>query len=124
MVNNNINDMKLFPGQKMVLSFGVIIPEILKNYEQKSILIEYSYSKINSSKQYNESTNIDFEQYSRFLVYISEINELQQKIENQNRSIKTIEKEVKKFYPKIVQYINLNERIINTVVDGYEIQDK
>ncbi len=34
--------------------------------------------KLNGIKTFKENTEIDFEQYSRFLVYISEIDELKQ----------------------------------------------
>ena len=83
LVDNKMNNIKIFPGKQWILCLGVIIPEILKNYEIKKLKIEYTYSKLSKRKKYNESTDIDFTQYSRMLVYVSEIDELK----NENKKI-------------------------------------
>ena len=84
LVDNNMNNIKIFPGKQWILCLGVIIPQILKNYEIKNLKIEYTYSKLGKRKKYNESTDIDFTQYSRMLVYVSEIDELK----NENKKLK------------------------------------
>ena len=85
--------MHIFPDKQWVICLGVIVPEILEKYDNKILKIEYAYSKLNRKKEYFESAEIDFEQYSRFLVYISEIDELKevwQEYDNSEKPIKIV----------------------------------
>lgn len=122
LLNAEYNDIKIFPDKQWVISFGVIIPEILKEYEQKSINIKYSYSKIGSKKLYTETTNIDFQQYSRFLVYISEINELKEQVVKQTKTIKILEKYTNDINNKLNTYFNISDIRTNNIVEPFEIR--
>lgn len=120
LVDNKMNNIKIFPGKQWILCLGVIIPQILKNYEIKNLKIEYTYSKLGKRKKYNESTDIDFTQYSRMLVYVSEIDELKNENKKIEKELKNINKEVKNIRATIVNYANLKDTNLRTVVSGYE----
>lgn len=115
-----IKNIRIFPGKQWIVCLGVIIPEILENYKKKNLEITYSYSKINRKKQYNENIEIDFEQYSRFLVYVSEIDELREVNKKIEKNIENTNKELKKIYASIVQYQNINQTNIKTIINGYK----
>lgn len=120
---NRINNMNIFPDKQWVICLGVIVPEILEKYENKILKIKYSYSGLNKKKVYHESIEIDFEQYSRFLVYISEIDELKEvnkKIEN---NIDKIKKEVVKIHAVVEKHHNIEDTYINNTVVGYKKED-
>lgn len=70
--------------------------------------------------KYKESTQIDFKQYSRMLVYVSEIDELKNENKKIEKEIKNITREVKNIRSTIVQYANVEDTHIKTIVNGYE----
>lgn len=118
-----ITDMKIFPGKQWIICLGVIIPEILEKYEKTDIEIKYAYSKLNRNKRYKEETVIDFNQYSKFLVYISEIDELTRVNEKIVKDTNTMKKELKKISANIVSYADLTQRVSSNIVTGYS-EDK
>ena len=84
----------------------------------------YVKLKLNGIKTFKENTEIDFEQYSRFLVYISEIDELKQVNEKIERTSKNIEKRLKNIETSIVQYHNIEDTFLKTVANGFIEKDK
>lgn len=120
LIDNKINNMKIFPGKQWIICLGVIVPEILENYEIKSLRIDYEYSKIGKKRRYKETTDVDFTQYSRMLVYVSEIDELRNQNKKLERELKNITKEVKSIRATIVNYANLKDTNMRTLVSGYE----
>lgn len=120
LIDNKINNMKIFPGKQWIICLGVIVPEILENYEIKSLRIDYEYSKIGKKRKYKESTDVDFTQYSRMLVYVSEIDELRSQNKKLERELKNISKEVKNIRATVVNYANLKDKYTSTLVNGYE----
>ena len=115
--DNTVNNLTIFPGKEWIICLGVIVPDILNKFELKKLKVEYEYKKLNGIKKYKENTEIDFEQYSRFLVYISKIDELKQvneKIEKTSKNIET----------SIVQYHNIQDTFIKTVANGFIEKDK
>lgn len=120
LIDNKINNMKIFPGKQWIICLGVIVPEILENYEIKSLRIDYEYSKIGKKRKYKESTDVDFIQYSRMLVYVSEIDELRSQNKKLERELKNISKEVKNIRATVVNYANLKDKYTSTLVNGYE----
>ena len=123
-LNNKIDDLIIFPGNKWIVCLGVIVPEILTKFNKKKLEINYSYSKIKSKKEYKESTIIDFDQYSRFLVYISEIDELKQVNQKIEKNTKNLDKRLKNIESNIEQYHNVEDTYIKTIVNGYKEIDK
>ena len=121
--DNSINNLNIFPGKDWIICLGVIVPEILKNYDKKSLFVEYEYTKMNGLKKYKESSMINFEQYSRFLIYISEIDELKQVNEKIEKSAKSIDRKLKNIETSIVQYHNIEDTNARTIVNGYRKKD-
>lgn len=114
------NDIRIFPNKKWIICLGVITSDILNNFEKKNLEISYSYSKINKNKIYKDNSNIDFEQYSGFLVYVSEIDELKQVNDKIEKHTKEINKEIKKVSASLVQYQNLECEFINSIIERYD----
>ena len=78
---NGISDMHIYPGKSWVMCLGVIVPDILK-YQNTVLIVNYTYKRLGRRKEYSEDTSIDFKQYSKCMVYISEIDELRKLIRN------------------------------------------
>ncbi|MDD4282648.1 MAG: hypothetical protein PHX03_02540 [Bacilli bacterium] len=114
------NSINIFPGKQWVICLGVIIPEILEKYDNKILKINYAYSKINKNKLYNETTKIDFEQYSGFLVYISEIDELREVNSKMAKDINNLNKEVEKISANVVKFHNISDKYMRNIVTGFE----
>ena len=120
LIDNKINNMKIFPGKQWIICLGVIVPDILENYKIKSLKIDYEYSKIGKKIRYKEITDVDFTQYSRMLVYVSEIDELRKQNQKLERELKNITKDVKNIRLTLVNYVNLKDTNVKTLVSGYE----
>lgn len=114
----NKDNITIFPNKQWVICLGVIIPDILNKYEKKDLKISYSYSKLNKKREYDEYIDIDFEQYSGFLVYVSEIDELQQVNKKIQQNSEKLNKEIKKIHTEIVQYHNTEEAFLKTIIEG------
>ena len=112
--------MNIFPNKKWILCLGVIIPDILENYNKKDLKVVYTYTKLNKNKTYTETSEIDFQQYSKFLVYISEIDELKSVNKEIQRDIKDINSEIKKIAPVIIKYHNIEDKNIKNIIAGYK----
>lgn len=121
--DNKINKLTIFPGKEWIVCLGVIVPDILNNFDKKILGVDYEYKKLNGIRKYKENTEIDFEQYSRFLVYISEIDELMQVNKKIESNTKKLEKRLKNIETSIVQYHNIQDTFINTIVNGYKEKD-
>jgi len=86
----NLN-ITIFPGQKWVLGLDISVTCIINNFEQKSLKIEYEYTAHNKRhKKYCENTIIDFEDYSGFLVYISELDEFKNSVDKLHDTVKSL----------------------------------
>ena len=123
LLDNKINNMRIFQGKQWILCLGVIVPDILDKYELTTLNIEYEYSKMKKRKKYKETTEIDFKQYSRMLVYISEIDELKSENKKIGREIKNISNDVKNIRATVVQHSKIQDKYISTIVNGHEKMD-
>lgn len=117
---NKVNNMTIFPGKQWIVCLGVIVPEILEKYNKKTLNIDYTYTKLRKKKKYEENVEIDFEQYGRCLVYISDIDELKNVNKQIVNEIDEVKKDVRKIHSVIVRYANLDDRSNKTIVAGYE----
>ena len=81
----------IHPKQQWVLSLDVITPEVLK-YQNTKLEVTFTYTSSKSRKSYTETETIEFNDYSGFLVYISEIDELREMIKKLNNSVKLMGK--------------------------------
>ena len=111
--DTKITNLLLHPGSKWVMCFGTSINDILKNYDKKSVLIEYEYTKLNRKKIYREEYLADFEQISHFLVYISEIDELSNEVE---KSTNKLSKKLTEIEKEVISFRNLNEDYFRNIV--------
>ena len=102
--DNTVNNLTIFPGKEWIVCLGVIVPDILNKFELKKLKVNYEYKKLNGIKTFKENTEIDFEQYSRFLVYISEIDELKQVNEFRSNMIDTVSHEFRTPLTSILGY--------------------
>lgn len=117
---NKVSNMTIFPGKQWIICLGVIIPEILEKYDKKTLNIDYTYSKLNRKKKYEENVEIDFEQYGRCMVYISDIDELRNVNKQIASEIEKVKKDVHKIHGVIVEYANIRDTCNRTIVAGYE----
>lgn len=124
LANNKITDLKIYPNRQWIFCLGVIIPDILEKFKVKEVKIEYSYKKIGKKKTYTESTKIDFSQYSKMLVYISDINELKKVNEQIVKNSENINKNLNDIKTSIVQYQNVNDKVTKSIVNGYTKKSK
>lgn len=120
LLENGISDMRIFPNKQWAICLGVIVPTILK-YKNTNMEVEYSYKRIGRKKIYKESTNIDFNQYSKCLVYISEIDELREVNKKIAEDIKTLKRGVESIKTVVTKYNNLDDAMEKNVVCGCQI---
>ena len=86
----NLN-ITIFPEQKWVLGLDISVTNIINSFKQKSLKVEYEYLAHNKRhRKYIESTTIDFEDYSGFLVYISELDEFKNSVDKLHDTVKTL----------------------------------
>lgn len=118
--NNKINNMTIFPGRQWVICLGVIVPEILGKYKKKVLDIDYTYTQLNRKKKYKEQIQIDFEQFSRCLIYISEIDELREVNKKIAKEVGEVKKDIRKIHGVVVKYANLEDVFEKNLMAGYE----
>lgn len=117
---NKVSNMTIFPGKQWIICLGVIIPEILEKYDKKTLNIDYIYTGLKKKKKYKENVEIDFEQYGRCLVYISDIDELRNVNKQIANEIEKVKKDVHKIHGVIVKYANISDACNRTIIAGYE----
>ena len=89
LMDNNISDLTLYPGQMQVLGLDVVVSTILKKFDLKILNIDCVYCRPKRKREYRETTIIDFEQYGKCLCYVSEIDELKKVVEKILKTVKT-----------------------------------
>lgn len=86
----------IFPGQKWVISFDTNVFNIINDFDEKTVRIDYKYYKYGKKKLYDEKIEIDFSEYGGFLDYISEVDEFKDSVDNLKKSMERIGKDIKK----------------------------
>lgn len=86
----------IFPGQKWVVSFDTNVFNIINDFDEKTVRIDYKYYKYGKKKPYDEKIEIDFSEYGGFLGYISEVDEFKNSVDNLKKSVGSIGKDMKK----------------------------
>lgn len=118
-------NISIYPKQQWVLCLDVITQDVLKYQNTKlNIQIKYS-SKRYFKKQYIDSETIDFNDYSGFLVYISEIDELRNEVRslvqalmNTNRTLSKYLGQINTIRTETQTYADLSDSHMKTVVTG------
>lgn len=121
---DNLN-ISIHPKQQWVLCLDVITQEVLE-YQNTKLNIQLKYtSKGHSRKQYIESETVNFNDYSGFLVYISEIDELRNEVRNLvgtldhiNRTLSKHLGNTKTIKTETQTYAKISDAHINTIVTG------
>ena len=86
----------IFPGQKWIISFDTNVFNIINDFEEKTVKIDYRYFKYGKKKTYDDKIEIDFSEYAGFLDYISEVDEFKNSVDNLKKSMESIDKDIKK----------------------------
>ena len=86
----------IFPGQKWIISFDTNVFNIINDFEEKTVKIDYRYFKYGKKKTYDDKIEIDFSEYAGFLDYISEVDEFKNSVDNLKKSMNSIDKDIKK----------------------------
>ena len=120
---NGITDMKIFPDKYWVMCLGVIVPKILE-YENTVLKVDFSYRRIGRRKEYKESTIVDFKQYAKCLVYISEIDELREVDKRMASDVADLKKIVKEIKAVVTKYQYLSDRTERSIVLGYKVREE
>lgn len=114
----------IYPNQKWVLCLDIIAGEAI-NYKNTKLNISYKYSSKESKKSYFENETVNFNDYSNFLIYISDVDELANEvkklgnnIEKINRTLDKIQK-VQDHYTETQTYSTIGDRNQNTIVTGH-----
>lgn len=86
----------IFPGQKWIVSFDTNVSNIINDFKEKTVKIDYRYFKYGKKKPYDDKVEIDFSEYAGFLDYISEVDEFKNSVDNLKKSMESIDKDTKK----------------------------
>ena len=86
----------IFPGQKWIISFDTNVFNIINDFEEKTVKIDYRYFKYGKKKPYDDKIEIDFSEYAGFLDHISEVDEFKNSVDNLKKSMESIDKDIKK----------------------------
>jgi len=86
----------IFPGKAWVISLDVNVFDIINEFMHTSISVDFSYSRLNRKKLYQETIKYDFEDYSGFLVYTSEMDELKKSTDTLTKSIVSVTRSIEK----------------------------
>lgn len=91
----NLN-IAIHPKQQWVLCLDVITPDVLR-YQNTKLEVSYVYTtKGKHWWKYTDTEIIDFNDYSGFLVYISEVDELRSEVKKLTRSVNAVVKPLNK----------------------------
>lgn len=126
--NMNIS---IYPGQQWVLSLNAITSTVLE-YENTKLVVEIEYFAKSQHfcsrlfrRAYKENETIEFTDYERFLVYISETDELKQEIRRLGVTLKGVENSLNKLTQKCSfnidteTYESLGDKTASKIITGY-----
>ena len=115
--NMNIS---IYPQNQWVLCLDVITPTVL-SYENTKLEIAYVYSAKGKRKRYKESEIVEFKDYSGFLVYISEMDEMRAEVKKLGATLEKVNRSLSKIpnvFPDVSQsenYSDLSDSFVKRV---------
>ncbi len=115
--NMNIS---IYPQNQWVLCLDVITPTVL-SYENTKLEITYVYSAKGKKKKYKEREIVEFKDYSGFLVYISEMDEMRGEIKKLGATLEKVNRNLSKMpyiFPDTVEhesYADLSDSVVKHV---------
>ena len=114
-------NISIYPNNQWVLCLDVITPTVLE-YENTKLEVSYTYTAKNKKKRYKEQEIVEFKDYSGFLVYISEIDEMRNEIKKLGNTLEKVNKTLSKtlnLFPSQTStesYAFLSDEYIKTTV--------
>lgn len=121
---NGLN-ISIYPGTKWILCLEVIASTAI-NYQNTRLEVTLLYTKKGKRKVYEEPETVEFRDYSGFLVYISEIDELTEAIRKSNDKFEIIGTALTQLVNdnapdrRICKYANLSDDAKRTIITGGE----
>ena len=116
----------IHPKQQWVLGLDQITPTVLQ-YQNTQLEVSFAYTaKGKKRKKYKDTEIIDFNDYSGFLVYISEVDELRDEVKKLTQAMKTVAKHLNKLanrqpaQVKTETYRNIGDEYSKTIVTGFQ----
>ena len=120
---SNLN-ISIHPKQQWVLCLDVITPNVLQ-YQNTQLEVSFTYTaKGKRNRKYKDTEIINFNDYSGFLVYISEVDELRDGVKKLTQAMNAIAKPLNKLadrHSSPVQseiYRNMNEVCSKSIITG------
>lgn len=117
-------NISIYPNQKWILCLDIVAGEAI-NYKNTKLNISYKYSSKENKKIYFENETVDFNDYSNFLVYISDVDELANEVKKLGNNIEKINKTLNKMQ-KVQQhctetqtYSTIGDKCQSTIVTGH-----
>lgn len=119
-------NISIHPKQQWVLCLDQITPTVLQ-YQNTQLEVSFAYTaKGKKRKKYKDTEIIDFNDYSGFLVYISEVDELRDEVKKLTQAMKTVAKHLNKLanrqpaQVKTETYRNIGDEYSKTIVTGFQ----
>lgn len=115
--NMNIS---IYPQNQWVLCLDVITPTVL-SYKNTKLEITYVYSAKGKKKKYKESEIVEFKDYSGFLVYISEMDEMRAEVKKLGATLEKVNRSLSNIpnvFPDVSQsenYSDLSDSFVKRV---------
>lgn len=89
LIKKRNTEITVFPNRLWVLSLDVNVFDVMK-YRKKTMDIDYTYHQLKHNNGFIESVSIDFDEYSGMLVYISELDEFKNSVNELKKEMKNI----------------------------------
>jgi len=123
---NNLQ-IPIYPKQQWVLCMDVITSEVL-SYQNTKLEVTYMYTSKDNGKRkhYTDTELINFNDYSSFLIYISETDELREEVKKLGESLRKVDTTLGKLVPhnsstvKTQSYSNLSDSFIRTLLTNQQ----
>ena len=119
-------NISIHPKQQWVLCLDEITPTVLR-YQNTQLEVSFVYTaKGKKRPKYKDTEIIDFNDYSGFLIYISEVDELRDEVKKLTQAMKSVVKPLNKIaerQPATVKtetYRNKEEVCTKTMVTGFQ----
>lgn len=88
-------NISIYPNNQWVLCLDVITPTVLK-YKNTKLEVSYTYTAKGKKKKYKEKEIVEFKDYSGFLIYISEMDEMRNEIKKLGNTLEKVNKTLSK----------------------------
>ncbi len=118
-------NVSIYSGQKWIICLEEITSTVI-NYQNTRLETTIIYTEKGKRKEYKELETVEFNDYSGFLVYISEIDELAGAIEKLENKVEVIGAALKQLANgkshdlQMCSYVNMSDDSKHTIITGDE----